>query len=100
VVDYFDDDDERFFHWVACNPDGYVVNMHRRHKLHYVVLHRAGCRTLKSHRNMESNPGGFTERGYVKVCSQSTAHLERFLAAKLGTSKRPVFSKRCSLCDP
>jgi len=53
MVVYFDDNDEQFLRWTKSNPNGYVVNMHRQPKLRYVVLHRANCSTLKTHRNAD-----------------------------------------------
>lgn len=95
----FDSDDAMFLCWTAEFPEGYVVNLRRRLDPSYVVLHRANCRTLKTHRNAENSPGGFTERNYVKACSETVTDLEAFVADRLGI-QRPFFSKRCSACDP
>lgn len=95
----FDGDDAMFLCWTTEFPDGYVVNLRRRLDPGYVVLHRANCRTLKTHRNAENNPGGFTERNYVKACSETVTDLEEFVADRFGI-QRPFFSKRCSTCDP
>lgn len=95
----YDGDDDSFLRWTTLFPDGYVVNLRRRLDPSYVVLHRANCRTLKTHRNAKSSPGGFTERSYVKACSETVADLDEFVADRLGI-QRPFISKRCSACDP
>ncbi len=95
----FDGNDAVFLRWTAEHPGGYVVNLRRRFDPSYVVLHRADCRTLRTHRNSKNHPGGFTERNYLKAGGETKADLDAYLANRLRI-ERPVFSKQCSICKP
>ena len=92
----FQDDESGYFDWIAKNPDGYVVNTRRVLDPDYLVLHRASCLTVQTHRNIENNPGGFTERGYQKLCAPSVDDLNSYLVDTTGNQK--PFTKRCSRC--
>lgn len=94
----FDDDDEQFLRWTADNPNGFVANMRRRYDPSYVVLHRASCSRLTRRASPETSPGGFTERFFIKVCSETVADLDSFIAGQWKMDS-PVFSKKCSFCD-
>ena len=95
-VNLFEDDDSRYLRWLANNPDGHVVNMRKERDDDYLVLHRANCFSITRHRNMDENPGGFTERDYRKLCGGSITDLRDYLQKITG--KRESFSKRCSFC--
>ena len=34
-----------------------------------MVLHKSSCKTIQHYPEMHKNPGGFTERNYIKVCA-------------------------------
>src|SRR5688572_10877088 len=67
----FDSDDRHYLLWAERHPDGYVVNLRRQRDASYVVLHRATCRSVHRYAGIDANPGGFTERGYRKLCGIS-----------------------------
>ncbi len=96
AVVWFIDDDRGYLSWLDQHPDGFVVNLRRRIDPGYVVLHRASCRKVQSYPKMGTNPGGFTERGYIKLCADNPHLLEQSLKKRWGTAIS--FSKRCMLC--
>jgi len=91
-------DESGYLDWISRNPRGFVVNGRRRFDPGYLVLHRASCTTVRRYPTMDQDPGGFTERGYVKICSTSIRELEKYLAPK--AHRRRAFSKECRLCEP
>ncbi len=98
MVTLFDGDDAAYLNWLRRNTNGYVVNIRRRVDPSYVVLHRATCALMLRHRDIETNPGGFTERKLRKVCGTSISEIERFLD-QLPEGPYSV-SKACSQCKP
>ena len=94
-IETFDYSDEAYLAWNAKHPRGFVVNTRRRGDPDYVVLQRASCGSVNRHRGMSDNPGGFTERNYVKVCADI---LRRHFQLKSG--REEPFSKICSRCSP
>lgn len=98
VVQIFQDDESGYIDWVMNNPNGYVVNSRREFDPQYLVLHRACCSTILKHRNMETKPGGFTERNYQKICASSVTDLVDYLVGSY-RNQNP-FSKLCSRCNP
>lgn len=95
-VHIFLDNELGYLSWVAANPSGYVVNTRRNLDPDYLVLHRAHCASIRHHRSMAANPGGFTERTYSKLCSESMSALQTYLSDVTG--KRDPFSNCCSRC--
>lgn len=98
AVTLFDGNDQAYMHWLSGHPDGFVVNSRRIPDSDYLVLHRATCGHVNSYAGMKRNPGGFTERSYVKYCADSIAELAAYLGTVINSS-RP-FSKACSVCKP
>ena len=60
--------------WLQANPTARVLNTGRSHPPEYMVLHRANCPSI-SDLMPTASPGGFAERDYVKVCSDSVSEL-------------------------
>ena len=92
----FRDDDAGYLAWIEANPDGYVINTRRQIDANYLVLHRATCRTIRNYPRMDTRPGGFTERGYQKICDETVVELQRYVQLLLST--RHVALTHCSLC--
>ena len=98
TVQVFDNDDVAYLDWISKNQRGFVVNGRSEFDPSYLVLHRATCATVTAYPDMDENPGGFTERAYVKYCGESREELEEFLSGLSGN--KPPFSKKCGLCNP
>lgn len=88
--------DEAYLRWLDENPGGYVVNTHRSVNPNYMVLHKATCEMIKSTQGIP--PGGYTERGYIKICSSVIEDLQSWV----GQHGRPdgSFSSACKACHP
>lgn len=89
-------DDEAYLRWLDENPKGFVINTHRSVNPNYMVLHRATCGMIKSAQG--SPPGGYTERGYIKICSSVIEGLQSWVRRH----GRPdgSFSSACNACHP
>ena len=98
TVQVFRNDESSYLSWIEKHSHGFVVNTRRKLDPKYLVLHRASCRTILRHRNMECGPGGFTEREYQKICALSVGELQNYVTNVVGT--RVTFSKLCSICQP
>lgn len=92
----FDNNDDKYQNWLVKNPDGYVINVRRSMSPSYRVLHRSWCRTIKNYAGLVGK-GAFTERSYIKVCSNEIDDLRNWLR-KTGRPNGD-FSKECSLCN-
>ena len=93
-VEVFDGDDRIYLSWVVEHPNGFVLNRRRGSSHDYLVLHRADCRLINQSDSVAL--GGFTERAYVKVCSESLGALRGY-AASVGRGDGS-FSGRCRRC--
>lgn len=98
MVEVFDDGDGPYLAWLLAHPGGYLLNRRRGKSDGYLVLHRASCRRMRTYTQM-ARPGGFTERDYIKVCSESLAKLQAYAR---GPGGRPdgSFSAKCRACCP
>lgn len=94
VVMYFESEGA-YLDWIARNQNGFVLNVRAKHDPEYVVLHRATCYSIAAPAS-NAPEGGFTERGYRKVCSTSLDSL-RDWAQSYGRDDGS-FSSECSFC--
>lgn len=94
----FENSDQDYLEWIDSHPRGYVVNSRAVFDPDYIVLHRSSCGSVRGYPAMDTDPGGFTERSYIKICADSVTELQSYL--KTHTRKSPPFSKRCALCKP
>jgi serine/threonine protein kinase len=92
----FTGNDEAYLRWLDENPNGYVVNTHRSINPNYMVLHKAACGMIRSTHGI--TPGGYTERGYIKICAPVIEGLKSWVRQH----GRPdgSFSSACKACDP
>ena len=97
AIQVFQDDELGFSNWIATNQEGFVVNTRRVLDPSYLVLHAANCASMQSYRGMDKNPGGFTERGYQKICAATADELLTYLSVETG-NKYPI-TKYCSRCN-
>jgi hypothetical protein len=93
----FLDDEAGYSTWISNNADGFVVNTRRELDPNYLVLHAANCTSMQTYRGMDQNPGGFTERGYQKICAETADELLNYFAAETGN--KSSITKYCSLCS-
>lgn len=88
-------DDPAYLEYLAQHSDGFVLTSgHSYYPLH-TVIHRATCPRI---RQLQGNalPGGFTERGYLKVFGLNIPSLQQWVIAH-----RPAGSSRlCTQCRP
>lgn len=91
----FVNDEEGYQKWLADHPSGHVVNARRNLTSSYMVLHTARCRSISRYSGFAPE-GAFTERAYLKICSDDLGELRNWLK----NHDRPdgSFSKICSLC--
>lgn len=94
---WFTKDDAGYLRWCLDHPEGYVANTTQKLNRNYVVLHRAVCVRMSKYPDMEKKPGGFTARGYKKLCAESQSALSIELQGLTGKSQ--PFSKVCGCVD-
>ncbi len=70
----FDSDDTPFLEWMQRNPQGFVINPERRFASRYTMYHRAGCHHISTY-GAGHPEGGFTQRQYIKVCTNNLQEL-------------------------
>lgn len=97
MIAIFHDSDAEYTAWLLDHPGNYVVNTRNTYSPSYMVLHRGSCATVNPSAS-NSEPGAFTERDYIKLCSTDLGALERLVSA-LGR-ENGSFSGECSKCAP
>ena len=88
-ISQFDHDEMGFAAWLAAHPTGFVVNTTRSVPANYRVLHRATRWTIRAGRK-GAEPGAFTERACIKICSSDVSVLKRAIGP---------LSRSCSIRD-
>jgi Family of unknown function (DUF6308) len=76
----FRGNDMPYLHWISEHPSGYVVNAERNPKPSYLKLHRTRCTQISG----PARPGAYTERDYIKTCSDSRSALEDWAREEIG----------------
>lgn len=89
----FDGNDGAYLDWVRRHPEGYVLTSSRSLYPAHTVIHRADC-ALITRLTGNAEPGGFTERGYIKVYSESIPPLRAWVLAR----REDGMSRECSRC--
>jgi hypothetical protein len=95
-MEIFDTNDKKYFDWMLNNPDGFVVNTFRSNNVAYSLLHKSGCRYISDQKGKKN--GAFTERMYIKICSNSIKDLRGWFV-----THHPKFTgqfKECKTCCP
>ena len=87
--------DKAYLAWLDKYPNGFVINTYRGIRPAYMMLHRASCRTIRELQK-PSPKGGFTERGYIKICSTDESALRSWVCL----NGRPDGPKKCGICKP
>ena len=93
----FSNNNQPYQRWLRENPNGFVINTLRTRSTSYMLLHRASCYSIRKYNQM-ARPGGFTERQYIKICSNSIDSLRAW--AKANGRRDGSFSGVCKRCNP
>jgi hypothetical protein len=88
--------DDAYLRWLDEHPGGYVINTHKSINPNYMVRHRAACGMIKSTQGIP--PGGYTERGYIKICSPVIDGLQSWV--RQHGRQDGSFSSSCKACSP
>jgi hypothetical protein len=86
----FVNDDEGYLNWLQENPQGLVVNSHRRPLSSYLMLHRTSCKHIKPPAYTN-----FTTTDFIKTCSNEVAALAKWARVETGGQLKP-----CGICKP
>lgn len=89
----FQKDEAGYLKWVKKNPSGFVLNTKASLSPDYMVLHRASCKLVTGYLG-KATAGGFTERGYRKICADAFAPIQYWVKSNGG------FLSTCSHCGP
>ena len=87
-MEFFVDNDEGCFAWLAAHHEGFVVNCYRLPTASYLVLHRAPCHHIQRWEGRNST------RDYAKACAETEQALHDWAATLGGTATR------CGSCQP
>lgn len=94
-AEVFKGDDGAYLRWTTVHPDGYVLNVKGGEgSSHYLMVHKALCGDVTGRSGVQR--GGFTERGYSKVCSLSPDALQNWAKANRPRS----LLHNCAHCLP
>jgi hypothetical protein len=97
ALHHFENDEPGYLAWIRTNTDGYVLNLNRRPKKNYLVLHRASCRDIcipSPHRGTEQFTGG----NYAKLCATDVGSIATWISEKVPAALG--FSGLCKRCRP
>jgi len=92
----YDGDDEAYLNWLSEHPEGFVLNAKRTGTDGACSIHRATCGHILVMRN-QATVGGFTQRGGIKLCSDSIDALIAHIAAIRSLPLIEV--RRCKRCE-
>lgn len=93
MLRYFENDDGAYLEAIRDQPNGFVGNLAASFRPDYLVIHKAGCRTITPESGTQE-PGAFTARQYRKVFG---THAEVLQWAKEKGFNKP---RNCGLCLP
>lgn len=93
----FDSGDAPFLEWMKDHPDGYVLNTERRVTSTVTFLHRSGCHHLTGLVSGQG-PDGYTQRKYIKVCSEDASLLLAWCLRERTNSGG--IRRYCKTCNP
>ncbi|MGB7288739.1 MAG: hypothetical protein WBC62_01410 [Candidatus Macondimonas sp.] len=89
----FEPDDKKYLAWINEHPEGFVLTSNKSLTPRHTVIHSASCHKIKMLTG-NAEPGGFTERKYIKIYAGSVGELERWVREK----RADASSRECSLC--
>jgi hypothetical protein len=86
----FQDDDDGYRAWLAANPDGWVINIHRTINPSDARLHHSACRTITG----DPTHGTAWTGPYIKICTTDLSHADAWAVSYTGTA-----IVRCGTCQ-
>ncbi|MES1993539.1 MAG: hypothetical protein V4457_08115 [Pseudomonadota bacterium] len=89
----FEPDDKKYLAWINEHQEGFVLTSSKSLYPPHTVIHSASCHKIKVLTG-NAKPGGFTERGYIKVYATNVGALERWVREK----RTDASARECSLC--
>lgn len=93
----FDSNDSDYLMWLNEHPHGFVINSYRYIDKEWIVLHRAACSSISKYTRM-AQPGGFTERQFVKICDDTVDGLRDWVRDNVGEENSSLHE--CGRCKP
>ena len=88
-METFVNDEASYLRWIANHPIGAVLNVPKSGTKEQMVLHTAGCSSIRSPARTN-----YTTTSYYKMCASDTAELLAWAATRPGTLNR------CKVCSP
>ena len=88
--------DAKYFSWLKDNENGFVLNTTRRTSKNYYVLHTAKCLHISTTGGLKD--GAYTERLYIKVCSNDIAGIKQWLHDNRPNVATSIYE--CKRCNP
>lgn len=77
----FEGDDRPYQRWMSAHRRGYVLSTEKRSSSRRLSLHRSRCNHVSVY-GPGQEPGCFTAKSTIKVCSTDRAELERWAKEK------------------
>ena len=85
--------DQAYLAWLSANQNGFVMTSNRALTPRHTVIHESTC-VLITRLSGKARLGGFTERAYIKICSNSLHHLEKWALQK----RTDAVWRKCTRC--
>lgn len=93
MIFQFERDDTVYLQWLRDHPSGYVLNTNHSLSPRLTVIHRTTCATISDTSATGHQPGGFTERGYLKVYADDVELLRQWLVGKRASGTTRICKK-------
>lgn len=93
----FRNEEADYLHWIAKNPDGYVLNLRARPNRNYLMLHRASCVDI-SRASPNRGAAQFTGGSYAKLCASHPDEISHWLIENVHGSVS--VTHLCQRCEP
>lgn len=92
-----EDNDKEYQKWLGGNSEGYILSLKQNRTIGYISLHRSTCYHISRYdkRHLE---GAFTERGYIKICSNKIRNLKKWINNNLEDNAEITIT--CKHCKP
>ena len=92
----FDKGDEPYLQWMKDHPHGFVLNTASGVSTWFLMFHHANCPHISGYTKSQEK-GAFTQRNYVKACSDDPSNLIAWAASQ---RKGVTEYQECKTCKP